>query len=214
MRSLTAPDRWLALLLAALAGYVDSLGFLHLGGVFVSFMSGNSTRLAVSLAEGRWQAAGPVGGVLALFVLGAMLGALVAGGEGARSRSRVLAVEAFLLGGAAVAAGAGIAPVAIGLMVMAMAVENSVFLRDGEVGVSLTYMTGTLVKTGHALAAAVRGGDPWAFRPYMALWAGLAGGALLGAAAYHGVGLIALWPAAGFALILSVVTRISRAPSL
>lgn len=211
MRSLTAPDRWLALLLAALAGYVDSLGFLHLGGVFVSFMSGNSTRLAVSLAEGRWQAAGAVAGVLALFVLGAMLGALVAGGEGARSRSRVLAVEAFLLGGAAVAAGAGIAPVAIGLMVMAMAVENSVFLRDGEVGVSLTYMTGTLVKTGHALAAAVRGGDPWAFRPYMALWAGLVGGALLGAVVYGRLGLDALWPAAAAAMGLALGVRFIRA---
>ncbi len=211
MRSLTAPDRWLALLLAALAGYVDSLGFLHLGGVFVSFMSGNSTRLAVSLAEGRWQAAGAVAGVLALFVLGAMLGALVAGGEGARSRSRVLAVEAFLLAGAAVAAGAGIAPVAIGLMVMAMAVENSVFLRDGEVGVSLTYMTGTLVKTGHALAAAVRGGDPWAFRPYMALWAGLAGGALLGTLVYGRLGLDALWPAAAAAMGLALGVRFIRA---
>ncbi len=211
MRTLTAPDRWLALLLAALAGYVDSLGFLHLGGVFVSFMSGNSTRLAVSLAEGRWQAAGAVGGVLALFVLGAMLGALVAGGEGARSRSRVLVVEACLLGGAAVAAGAGIAPVAIGLMVMAMAVENSVFLRDGEVGVSLTYMTGTLVKTGHALAAAVRGGDPWAFRPYMALWAGLVGGALLAAVVYGRLGLDALWPAAAVAMTLALGVRFNRA---
>lgn len=211
MRTLTRSDRWLALLLAALAGYVDSLGFLHLGGVFVSFMSGNSTRLAVSLAEGRWQAAGAVAGVLALFVLGAMLGALVAGGEGARSRSRVLAVEALLLGGAAVAAGAGIAPVAIGLMVMAMAVENSVFLRDGEVGVSLTYMTGTLVKTGHALAAAVRGGDPWAFRPYMALWAGLVGGALLGAVVYGRLGLDALWPAAAVAMTLALGVRFSRA---
>lgn len=211
MRTLTAPDRWLALLLAALAGYVDSLGFLHLGGVFVSFMSGNSTRLAVSLAEGRWQAASAVAGVLALFVLGAMLGALVAGGEGARSRSRVLAVEALLLGGAAVAAGAGIAPVAIGLMVMAMAVENSVFLRDGEVGVSLTYMTGTLVKTGHALAAAVRGGDPWAFRPYMALWAGLVGGALLGAVVYGRLGLDALWPAAAAAMGLALGVRFIRA---
>jgi len=211
LRTLTRSDRWLALLLAALAGYVDSLGFLHLGGVFVSFMSGNSTRLAVSLAEGRWQAAGAVAGVLALFVLGAMLGALVAGGEGARSRSRVLAVEALLLGGAAVAAGAGIAPVAIGLMVMAMAVENSVFLRDGEVGVSLTYMTGTLVKTGHALAAAVRGGDPWAFRPYMVLWAGLVGGALLGAVVYGRLGLDALWPAAAAAMGLALGVRFSRA---
>lgn len=211
MRTLTRPDRWLALLLAALAGYVDSLGFLHLGGVFVSFMSGNTTRMAVKLAEGRWEAAAGVAAILVLFVLGAMIGALAAGHEAARSRSRVLAVEALLLAAAAVAAGFGIAPLAVGLMVLAMAVENSVFLRDGEVGVSLTYMTGTLVKTGHALAAALRGGgDPWAFRPYLVLWAGLAGGALIGAAAYHGLGLIALWPAAGFALILSIATRISR----
>ena len=43
--------RWfLAACLAALAGYVDAIGFLKLGGLFVSFMSGNSTRLAVGLA--------------------------------------------------------------------------------------------------------------------------------------------------------------------
>lgn len=35
--------------LALLAGYVDAIGFLRLGGLFVSFMSGNSTRLAVAL---------------------------------------------------------------------------------------------------------------------------------------------------------------------
>jgi uncharacterized membrane protein YoaK (UPF0700 family) len=92
-----------------------------------------------------------------------------------------------------------------------MAVENSVFLRDGEVGVSLTYMTGTLIKTGHALAAALRGGDPWAFRPYMALWAGLAGGALMGAVVYGRLGLIALWPAAAVAMALALGVRFNRA---
>lgn len=211
MRTLSGSDRWLALLLAALAGYVDSLGFLHLGGVFVSFMSGNTTRLAVNLAEGRWGAAIEVAAVLVLFVMGAMIGALIAGRQGPRSRSRVLALEAALLAGAAVAAGAGAAPVAVGLMVLAMAVENSVFLRDGEVGVSLTYMTGTLVKAGHAMAAALRGGEPFAFRPYLVLWAGLGGGAVFGALVYHAVGLIALWPAAGFALVLSLATRVNRA---
>ena len=45
----------LACALSALAGYVDGIGFLHLGGLFVSFMSGNSTRLGVSLAEGHWR---------------------------------------------------------------------------------------------------------------------------------------------------------------
>ncbi len=44
----------LACALSLLAGYVDGIGFLHLGGLFVSFMSGNSTRLGVSLAEAQW----------------------------------------------------------------------------------------------------------------------------------------------------------------
>jgi uncharacterized membrane protein YoaK (UPF0700 family) len=43
----------LACALSALAGYVDGIGYLHLGGLFVSFMSGNSTRMGVSLAEER-----------------------------------------------------------------------------------------------------------------------------------------------------------------
>jgi len=50
----------LACALSALAGYVDAIGFLHLGGLFVSFMSGNSTRLGVSLADGQWETAAEV----------------------------------------------------------------------------------------------------------------------------------------------------------
>ena len=96
-------------------------------------------------------------------------------------------------------------------MVMAMAAENSVFLRNGEVAVSLTYMTGTLVKLGQSLAAAVMGGDRWGFGPYLVLWAGLTGGAVVGALTFGRLGLAALWPAAAFAFLLAVVTRFSRA---
>ncbi len=35
------------LLLTGLAGYVDALGFVRLGGLYMSFMSGNTTQLAV-----------------------------------------------------------------------------------------------------------------------------------------------------------------------
>lgn len=200
-----ASDRRLALWLAGLAGFVDSLGFLQLGGVFVSFMSGNSTRMAANLAEGHWRAAGAVGAILALFVLGSMLGALVAGEEGVRARRRVLTFEAALLTGAAAAAFAGLTPLALGLMVAAMAAENSVFLRDGEARVSLTYMTGALVKLGQSLAAILRGGDRDAFRPHLALWAALTAGAVLGALAFSVAGLAALWVAAAFAALLAAV---------
>ena len=97
MRALAPPHQALALSLAVLAGYVDSLGFLHLGGVFVSFMSGNSTRLAASLAEGQWTAALGLAGILILFVMGSFCGALIARGQEGRSRSRVLAFEGVLL---------------------------------------------------------------------------------------------------------------------
>jgi uncharacterized membrane protein YoaK (UPF0700 family) len=210
LRSLTPSDRWLALLLAGLAGYVDSLGFLQLGGVFVSFMSGNTTRLAANLAEGHWPAAATLAAILALFVLGSFLGALVAGGEDARSRSRVLMFEALLLAIAASAAGAGLTPAAVGLMVMAMGAENSVFLRNGEVGVSLTYMTGTLVKLGQALAGAAKGANRSAYRPYLILWAGLTLGAVLGTLTFGRLGLSALWPAAAFALMMAGIARASR----
>ncbi|WP_292181195.1 YoaK family protein [Brevundimonas sp.] len=211
MRALAPLDRGMALLLAGLAGYVDSLGFLQLGGVFVSFMSGNSTRLAASVASGHWLAAGRLMAILAVFVLGSFLGALIAGGEGARSRSRVLLFEGLLLACAALAAGFGLTPLAILLMVTAMGAENSVFLRNGEVGVSLTYMTGTLVKLGQALAARATARDRTAYRPYLALWAGLTAGAVLGALTYGVLGLAALWPAAVLALSLSLVARFSRA---
>src|SRR3977135_1944344 len=68
----------LACALSGLAGYVDAIGFLHLGGLFVSFMSGNSTRMGVSLAEGHWQNAAVALGLSVLFVIGAAAGSLIA----------------------------------------------------------------------------------------------------------------------------------------
>ena len=66
-----------AICLSALAGYVDAIGFLQLGGYFISFMSGNSTRLAVNLVTGNMSTVVLVGTILALFVFGTMLGVLV-----------------------------------------------------------------------------------------------------------------------------------------
>ena len=91
----------LACALSALAGYVDGIGFLHLGGLFVSFMSGNSTRMGVSLAEGHWSNAAEALGLIALFVTGAAAGSLIVLGRGANRQPSVLLVEALLLAAAA-----------------------------------------------------------------------------------------------------------------
>lgn len=73
-------DVFLAMSLSALAGYIDALGFLSLGGLFVSFMSGNTTRLAAGVAEGvlngAWLHAALAVLIIVLFVLGVVAGRL------------------------------------------------------------------------------------------------------------------------------------------
>ena len=69
--SVDARDLLLAGLLAALAGMVDVIGYLHLNGLFVSYMSGNSTQLAAALGQGDLGHAGAIIKLVVLFVLGA-----------------------------------------------------------------------------------------------------------------------------------------------
>ena len=64
----------LAGVLAALAGMVDAIGYLRLGHLFVSFMSGNSTQLAVAVGRGDLTEACIITELIAPFVLGAAAG--------------------------------------------------------------------------------------------------------------------------------------------
>src|SRR3954469_25182400 len=93
----------LACALSALAGYVDGIGYLQLGGLFVSFMSGNSTRMGVAIAHGHWQTAAEALGLIVLFVTGAAAGSLIVLGHGAHRQPVILLVEAVLLALAALA---------------------------------------------------------------------------------------------------------------
>jgi uncharacterized membrane protein YoaK (UPF0700 family) len=193
----------LACALSALAGYVDGIGFLQLGGLFVSFMSGNSTRMGVSLAQGHWLNAAEVLGLIALFVIGAAAGSLIVLGRGAHRQPLVLLAEALLLAAAALCHTFGLSNVAIAAIVLAMGLENAVFQIDGGGGLGLTYITGALVKVGQLAAAALTGGARWGWAPNLLLWAALVAGSVCGALAYHWLNLAAIWFAAAAALALS-----------
>jgi uncharacterized membrane protein YoaK (UPF0700 family) len=195
----------LACALSALAGYVDAIGFLHLGGLFVSFMSGNSTRMGVSLAEGHWLAAAEALGLIVLFVIGAAAGSLIVLGRGANRQPWVLLAEALLLAAAALCYAFGLSRAAVAAIVLAMGLENAVFQIDGGAGLGLTYVTGALVKAGQLLAAALTGGARWGWAPNLLLWAALVAGSLCGALAYHWINLAAIWFAAAAALALSAI---------
>jgi uncharacterized membrane protein YoaK (UPF0700 family) len=193
----------LACALSALAGYVDGIGFLHLGGLFVSFMSGNSTRMGVSLAQGNWLNAAEALGLIGLFVAGAAAGSLIVLGRGAHRQSRVLLAEASLLAAAALCYTFGFSNVAVAAIVLAMGLENAVFQIDGGAGLGLTYITGALVKVGQLAAIALTGGPRWGWASNLLLWAALVAGSLCGALAYHWLNLAAIWFAAATALGLS-----------
>jgi uncharacterized membrane protein YoaK (UPF0700 family) len=193
----------LACALSALAGYVDGIGYLHLGGLFVSFMSGNSTRMAVSFAAGHFGAAGEAFGLIALFVFGAACGSLIVLGRGIHRQPQILAVEALLLIAAGLAHNFGLDRLAISIIVLAMGLENAVFQIDGGGGLGLTYVTGALVKVGQLIAAALTGGARFAWVPNLLLWAALVAGSVGGALAYQWIHLAAIWFAAGAAVALT-----------
>jgi uncharacterized membrane protein YoaK (UPF0700 family) len=202
----------LACALSALAGYVDGVGFLHLGGLFVSFMSGNSTRLGVNLAEGNWPNVLQAIGLIVLFVAGAASGSLIVLTRTFYCQCWVLLGEAVLLAAAALFYASGAPALAIAAMVMAMGMENAVFQVGGGAGLGLTYMTGALVKVGQLAATALTGGRRWGWLPNLLLWAALVTGAVTGAHAYRWINLTAIWFAAAVALVLSLIVFATAKP--
>ena len=196
MRRYSRPALLLAALLAALAGYIDAVGFLQLGGFFVSFMSGNSTRLGVGAALGDLTVVATAGGLIALFVLGVIGGVLAAPEWWRWRRVSVLTLVTALLSIAAGLAGQG-SPVSAAFAALAMGALNAVFQRDGDIAIGVTYMTGALVRMGPRIAAALRGGPVWDFAPFLMLWMSLTTGAVLGALSYARIGGAALWVGAG-----------------
>ena len=199
-------DLTLALALIALAGFVDAVGFLILGDLFVSFMSGNSTHFAIAAGRAAfsgqaWGPAAAAGALVGLFVAGVMAGRGIANGAPRWRRPAILSVEAILLG---MAAWVPLPALAAGsLLTVAMGAQNGILHAAGRTKTPLTYVTGSLVKFGEALADALIGAGqasaPW---PYLAQWLGMIVGGVTGAVAYGTLGVHALTlPALAVALL-------------
>lgn len=160
-------------LLTALAGFVDTIGYIGLGGLFASVMSGASVSLGVRLGDGDREAvcrgammiASPLGGVT--------LGTVLTGGAGAWALPAVLFLEALLLAGAALLAAFG-AAMAISILpiIAAMGVQNTALPSLNGVRLGVTFITGTLVTWDGGSGRSFLGGQPWRLGGHALLWCG------------------------------------------
>lgn len=203
----------LALLLAGLAGWVDAAGLNSADGLFVSFMSGNTTLGALALAHQHWLRAGEVAAVVICFISGVTLGELLDARAGRFGPTIVLILEAVCLGAGAVIAARAVdagwlncLPLALG-----MGLQNAAMHSAGGINVGLTYITGTLVQFGRTLAGLLRG-DGGALRAarFGGLWLSLATGACLSGLLLDISHLAALATAAGTALCLATAMALVR----
>ena len=190
-----------------MAGMVDAIGFLASGGFFLSFMSGNSTRLSIGLAEGAPYVF-MVAALIISFIGGVIWGSLTGNGNNTSVNKRqatILAGIAALLFAAPILADFGWLLPAICMAAFCMGAENTLYERDGLVSFGLTYMTGALVKIGQGLATMLRGGPKTAWLPYLLLWAGLIGGAVIGASVFALYGIYSLWIPATLAALFALI---------
>ncbi|MDD2066589.1 YoaK family protein [Pseudomonas sp. 25571] len=190
--------------LSVLAGMTDAIGLLALGD-FVSFMSGNTTRLAVAISEADAAMVLRLSGAVLGFVAGNALGVLLA--RSFRRRAwPVLLVVAGLLGGAAAWPLAATFP-ALLAATLAMGMINAVVEQVNGLPIGLTYVTGALSRFGRGLGRWVLGERRNGWRVQLVPWAGMLLGAALGAWLEHRLGLQALAGSCALTCLLALVTR-------
>jgi len=201
------------LLLTALAGYVDALGFVRLGGFYASFMSGNTTQIGVTLAHGTLSPAIIPLSLIGMFLAGATLGsALSIAAPLGWQTPVVLGAEALFVS-AALVAGLQMPDSVLtsALMAFAMGAQNAV-LGSGPVKgfrAGTTFVTGALFGFGQKMAAALmRTGDPLGWVGDAIVWLALMGGALMGAAVYHAIEIYALIVPAVIAALMALTASL------
>lgn len=142
-------------LLTAICGIVDAVCFLALGGVFAEIMTGNLMFAAFALGEGRFamdfvQFAIP----LACFTVGAVVGGYVLRNKRFAGHRRTgFVVAAALVTVAALLAvvwepsgTSNTARVVVGVLALAMGLQNALVLVHGVPDVATNVMTLTLVR--------------------------------------------------------------------
>ncbi len=185
--------------LSFLAGMTDAVGFMSTGD-FVSFMSGNTTRMAVAVSEGDGHGLLRLALAIVCFVVGNALGVVLARGLRRRAAPLLLLVAMVL----ACAALPGLwASVALALAIIGMGLLNAVVEQVNGLPIGLTYVTGALSRFGRGLGRWLMGERRSGWRVQLVPWGGMLLGAVFGAWVQTRLGIAALAVCAVVTLVLA-----------
>ncbi|WP_428428348.1 YoaK family protein [Pararhizobium sp.] len=174
-----------------LAGMTDAAGLL-IAGSFVSFMSGNTTRAAVSLADGQPAYAFILLGALLTFVAGNALGIIIAH-NAARRAFRVLTAATLVLAFSATVGDPDFATLRFYAIVLAMGLVNAAVEHIEGLPIGLTYVTGALSRFGKGIGGWVVGTPRRDWGLQIVPWIGMVSGGICGAFLERALGAGALW---------------------
>nr|WP_255529516.1 YoaK family protein [Leucobacter edaphi] len=192
--------------MSAVAGYVDAIGFVLSGGLFVSFMSGNSTQAGVEASRGSLTIA-----LLALALIGGFVAGVVAGrilslaNHESRIGERLVTLAVALFGATLLVVLWPDPGYSLTAVAFVMGALNTLFVADGRARIAVTYATGTLVSLGLGVADQIAGRSRGTWIRPLALWLGITVGAVIGAFALAWWGPRAILLASGVLLALGAV---------
>lgn len=174
-------------MLAALAGVLGATAFTHSAGYFVTFMTGNAQRAVLGYFRHDVRLAISAGVLMACFVAGVVVASVCRRHfwTGHPHGPTVLATFSLVAATVVDVIDEGweeqmldFAPIM--LVVFGVGALNTSFVKDGEVSVPLSYVTGTLVKMGQGIERHIAGGTAAEWLGYFLLFASFMFGGAIG----------------------------------
>jgi uncharacterized membrane protein YoaK (UPF0700 family) len=177
----------LSWVLAVLAGVLGATAFTHSAGYFVTFMTGNAQRAVLGYFSGDVLLSVTAALLILCFVVGVAVASVcrrhfwVAHPHGPTvltTFSLVAATALDIVIGRWDQSELDFTPIL--LVVFGIGALNTSFVKDGEVSIPISYVTGTLVKMGQGIERHIAGGKAADWLGYFLLFASFTLGATVG----------------------------------
>jgi uncharacterized membrane protein YoaK (UPF0700 family) len=177
----------LSWVLAALAGVLGATAYTHSAGYFVTFMTGNAQRAVLGFFRGDVVLSISAALLVVCFVAGVVIASVCRRHFWVAHPHGPTVLTTFSLVAATVVdifdegweqANLDFGPIL--LVAFGIGALNTSFVKDGEVSVPLSYVTGTLVKMGQGIERHIAGGKAADWLGYFLLFTSFALGAALG----------------------------------